>query len=128
MTRDVIAGLLRVLDRIRSCQRGSLSQLPDSSPAVSSLPLRHQLEDLVNCFVLLAWSKFDTGDQQLVDGWQQARVDCGLIPRALDNTGHTELSRPLVGNPGKRELSKENWRSFVTITPPTAGCPLPSPD
>ena len=104
MTRAVISGLLRVLDRIGNCQRSSLSQLPDTSPAVSSLPLRYQVEDLVNCFVLLVGSEFDTRDQQLINRRQQAGVDCRLIPNVLDYTGHTENSQRL----GQRSLHK--WR------------------
>ena len=90
MTGAVISRLLRVLDGIRSCERGSLSQLPDSSPAISSLPLGHQFQDLVDRIVLLAGPELDPGDQQLVDGWQQARVNCRLISNALDDPRHTE--------------------------------------
>ena len=90
MTGAVICELLRVLNRIMSCQRGSPSQLPDTSPAVSSLPLGHQLQDLVDRVVLLAGPELDPRDQQLVDGWQQTRVDCRLIPNALDDPRHTE--------------------------------------
>src|SRR5712691_10074755 len=115
MASAVISGLFRVLNRIRSCQRGRLSQLPDSSPAVSSLPLRHQLQDLVDRLVLFARSELDPGDQQLVDGRQQARVDCSLTTSALNKPGHTKLSQLLVGNSGKMELSKATGRVFLAI-------------
>ena len=90
MTGAVISRLLRVLNHIGNCQRGRLSQLPDSSLAVSSLPLGHQFQDLVDRVVLLAGPELDPGDQQLVDGWQQTRVNCRLIPNALDDPRHTE--------------------------------------
>src|SRR5712692_481145 len=93
MKGTVIPGLLQVGSIVERGQRGSPSQLADTSPAVSPLPLRHKLQDLVDRLVLFIRSELDPGNQQLIDGWQQARVDCGLIPRALDNTGHTELSQ-----------------------------------
>src|SRR5271157_3549103 len=128
MKRAVVPVLFHGLAVVERCQRGSPSQLPDTFPAVSSLPLWHKLQDLIDRLVLFAGSELDPGDQQLIDGRQQARVDCGLIPSALDNTGHTELSQPLVGNPGKNELAQENWRQFLTVISFSTCCPLPSPD
>src|SRR6266852_4629249 len=128
MTGDVIAGFLRVLDRVRSCKCGRPSQLPDTPPAVSPLPLRYQLQDLIDRLVLFAGSEFDPGDQQLIDSRQQARVDYSLTTSALNNPGHTKLSQLVVGNSGKMELSKMNWQLFLTIISSSAGGPILSPE
>jgi hypothetical protein len=44
--------------------------------------------------VFFVGSKLDPGDQQLVNGWQQTRIDCPLIPNVLNYDRHTQNPQP----------------------------------
>ena len=90
MKRAVVLGFFQILVRVRICQSGRPSQLPYASPAVSALPLRHQLQDLIDGVVLLVGPEFDAGDQKLINSWQQARVEWWLASDVFDNARHTQ--------------------------------------
>ena len=90
MKRAVAICLLQVLFCRRNCQRRRPSQLSYASPAISALPPRDQFEDFVDGVVLLLRAEFDTSHEELVNGWQQARVDCGLASNVLDNARHIQ--------------------------------------
>ena len=53
---------------------------------------------MASCF--LFGPELDTGDQQLVNGWQKTRIDCSWIPNLLDRVQHTETPQQLAGNWG----------------------------
>jgi hypothetical protein len=40
--------------------------------------------------VFLVRPKLDAGDQQLVNGWQKAGINCDWIANLLDRAQHTE--------------------------------------
>jgi hypothetical protein len=42
---------------------------------------------MASCFL---GTEFDAGDQELIYGWQQARVDSGLASNVLDNARHIQ--------------------------------------
>ena len=116
MKRAVAIGLLQVLFCGRNCQRWRPSQLSYASPAISALPPRHQFEDFVDGVVLLLRAEFDASHQKLVNGWQQARVDCGLASNVLDNARHTQnraaSQRAVTG------LTTNEAETRITPTPP----------
>src|SRR6266496_3568742 len=76
---------------------GCSAQLSNAAPTVAALPFRCQFEDFVNGVVLLVRPQFDTGDQQLVNGRQKARIDCSWITNLLDCAQHTETPQQLAG-------------------------------
>src|SRR5581483_287495 len=116
MKRAVAIVLLQVLFCGRNCQRRCSSQLSYAPPAVSALPPRHQFEDFVDGVVLLLGAEFDASHQELVNGWQEARVDCGLASNVLDNARHIQnraaSQRAVTG------LTTNDAETRITPTPP----------
>jgi len=79
---------IRILGRNRQCRRSP--QLSYAPPAVAALPSRHQFEDFVDGVVLFLRTEFDASHEELIDGWQQPRIDRRLGSNVLDNARHTQ--------------------------------------
>ena len=90
MESAVAIDLFQILFCGRNRERWRPSQLSYAPPAVSALPPRHQFEDFVDGVMLLLRAEFDASHEELVNGWQQARVDYGLASNVLDNARHIQ--------------------------------------